>query len=94
MAFFALALVSLSMMAYATLARYKFNVLGATLFHLAVNLTSALVAGLVLSFNLPCMIAYGVIAAVIAAVVVLLRRDLFFARLAPGQATPGLNQEA
>jgi membrane protease YdiL (CAAX protease family) len=77
--FFGLALVALSIIAYATLARYQFNVLGATLFHLAINLTSALVAGLVLSFDLTFMVAYGVIAALVATVVVLLRRDQFLA---------------
>jgi membrane protease YdiL (CAAX protease family) len=81
MAFFALALVSLSIMAYAVLAEYEFNVLGATLFHLAINLTSALYAGLVLSFSMPLMIAYGVIAALMAAVVVFVRGELFFSRL-------------
>ena len=59
------------------------NGLGATLFHLAINLTSALAAGLVLSFSLPFMMAYGVIAAVIAAVVVFVRRDLFFGTPCP-----------
>jgi len=88
MAFFGLGLVSLSIMAYAVLAEYEFNVLGATLFHLAINLTAALVAGFVLSFNLPFMIAYGVIAALIAVVVVFVRRDLFFSRLASAGATP------
>jgi uncharacterized protein len=78
MAFFGLALVSLSIMAYAVLAEYEFNVLGATLFHLAINLTSALAAGLVLNFSLPFMIAYGVMAALIASAVVWVRRDLFF----------------
>jgi membrane protease YdiL (CAAX protease family) len=82
--------VSLSVMAYAALARYQFNVLGATLFHLAINLTAALVYGLVLSFSLPFAIAYGVIAVVIAAAVVLLRRDLFFAKLAPAEAAPSV----
>ncbi len=79
MAFFGLSLVSLSIMAYAVLAEYEFNVLGATLFHLAINLTSALVAGLVLGFSLPFMIAYGTIAALVAAIVVYVRRDLLFA---------------
>jgi len=94
MAFFGLGLVSLSIMAYAVLTEYEFNVLGATLFHLAINLTAALVAGFVLSFNLPFMIAYGVIAALIAVVVVFVRigirarRDLFFSRLASAGATP------
>jgi hypothetical protein len=71
-------MVSLSMMAHATLSEYRYNVLGAALFHLAINLTAALVAGLVLSFNLAFMVAYGLIAVLIAAVVVYLRRDLFF----------------
>jgi membrane protease YdiL (CAAX protease family) len=78
-AFFGLALVSLSVMAHAVLAEYAFNVVGATLFHLAINLTSALVAGLVLSFSLPFMAAYGLIGALVAAAVVWLRRDLIFA---------------
>jgi uncharacterized protein len=77
MAFFGLGLISLSVMAYAVLAEYKFNVLGATLFHLSINLTSALYAGLVLDFSLPFIIAYGVIAALVAAAVVFVRRDLF-----------------
>jgi membrane protease YdiL (CAAX protease family) len=80
MVFFGLGLVSLSIMAYAVLAEYEFNVLGATLFHLAINLSSALAAGLVLGFSLPFMIAYGTIAAVVAAVVVYVRREFFFAR--------------
>jgi membrane protease YdiL (CAAX protease family) len=75
--FFGLALVSLSIMAYALLSKYEFNVLGATLFHLAINLTSALFAGLVLNYNLPFMVAYGAISALVAAVVVFVRRDLF-----------------
>jgi hypothetical protein len=45
--FFGLAMVSLSLMAYATLSPYQFNVLGATPFHLAINLTAALVAAVV-----------------------------------------------
>ena len=73
-------------MAYAVLAEYEFNVLGATLFHLAINLTSALVAGLVLNFSLPFMIAYGAIAALIAAAVVFVRRDLFTSKLTSAQA--------
>jgi membrane protease YdiL (CAAX protease family) len=77
MAFFGLGLVSLSVMMYALLADYQFNVLGATLFHLAINLTSALAASLVVGFSLPFMIAYGTIAALIATVVVSVRRDLF-----------------
>jgi membrane protease YdiL (CAAX protease family) len=81
MAFFGLALVALSIMAYAVLAEYELNVLGATLFHLAINLTSAFAAGLVLGFSLPFMIAYGTIAALIAAAVVFLRRKLFFSKL-------------
>lgn len=83
-----LALVSLSVMAYAVLAEYAFNVVGATLFHLAINLSSALVAGLVLSFNLPFMIACGAIAALVAAVADWLRRDLFFARWASAEPAP------
>jgi membrane protease YdiL (CAAX protease family) len=88
MAFFGLALISQSMMMYALLAEYEFNVLGATLFHVAINLTSALHAGLMLSFSLPLMIAFGTIMAMIAAVVVFLRRELFFSKLAPAEATP------
>jgi hypothetical protein len=86
MAFFGLALVSLGIMAYAVLAEYEFNVLGAVLFHLAINLTSALAAGLVLGFSLPFMIAYGTIAAIVATVVVFVRRDLFFATLSSERA--------
>ncbi|MBN1248835.1 MAG: CPBP family intramembrane metalloprotease [Anaerolineae bacterium] len=78
MVFFGLALVALSVMAYAVLAEYQFNVLGSTLFHLAINLTSALVAGLVLTLSLPFMVSYGVIGALLAAAVVYARRDLFF----------------
>jgi membrane protease YdiL (CAAX protease family) len=78
MAFFGLGLVSLSIMAYAVLAEYEFNVLGATLLHLAINLTSAQYAGLILGFSLPLMIAFGTIAAIFAAVVVFVRRDQFF----------------
>jgi membrane protease YdiL (CAAX protease family) len=81
MAFMGLAFVSLSVMAYAALAEYELNVLGATVFHLAINLTAALVAGLVLSFSLPFAIAYGVIAALVAAGVVLARRELFFSKV-------------
>jgi membrane protease YdiL (CAAX protease family) len=79
MAFMSLAFVSLSVMAYAGLADYQFNVLGATVFHLAINLTAALVAGLVLSFSLAFAIAYGTIATLVAAAVVIVRRDVFFA---------------
>jgi hypothetical protein len=78
MAFFGLGLVSLSIMAYAVLAEYEFNVLGATLFHLAINLTSALYASLILNLNLPLMVTYGVAAALAAALVVFTRRNLFF----------------
>lgn len=91
MVFFGLVMFSMSIMAYATLAEYRFNVLGATLFHLAINLTSVLVAGLVQeSFSLPYMIAYGVIAAPIAALVVIARRELFFSKLAPAETTPSV----
>jgi membrane protease YdiL (CAAX protease family) len=85
--------VSLTIMAYAALADYAFNVLGATVFHLAINLTAALVAGLVLSFRLPFVIAYSVIAALIAAAVVFQRRDLFFNKLAPAESAPRAAQE-
>jgi membrane protease YdiL (CAAX protease family) len=77
MAFAGLAFVSLSVMLYALLAEYEFNVAGATLFHLGINLTAALTTGLVLSLSLSFMAAYGVIAALVAAGVVWLRRDLF-----------------
>jgi membrane protease YdiL (CAAX protease family) len=77
--FFALGTVSLSVMAYALLAEYEFNVLGATLFHLGTNLGTTLFYGHVLSFTLPLMVAYGTIAAALAAVVMWLRRDLFSA---------------
>jgi membrane protease YdiL (CAAX protease family) len=90
MAFYGLSLVSFSVMAYAVLAEYKFNVLGATVFHLAINLTSVLYAGLLLSFTLSFMIAYATIAAAIAAGVVLVRREVFFSRLAANEAVPGL----
>ena len=46
-------------------------------------MTGILQAGLVLSFNLPFMIAYGVIAALIAAAVVFVRRELFFSSRHP-----------
>jgi len=81
MAFMGLAFISLSIMAYAVLAEVEFNVLGAALFHLGINLTAVLIAGLLLSFSLPFAIAYGVIAALIAGVVVYARRELFFSRL-------------
>lgn len=81
MAFFGLTMISLSIMAYATLAEYEFNVLGVTVFHIAINLTSAMFAGLVLSFSLPFMVAYSVFAALIAAGVVFVRRELFFSPL-------------
>jgi hypothetical protein len=90
MAFYGLSLVSFSVMAYAVLAEYKFNVLGATVFHLAINLTSALYASLLLSFTLSFMIAYATIAAAIAAGVVLVRRKLFFSKSAANEAVPGL----
>jgi membrane protease YdiL (CAAX protease family) len=85
MAFMGLAFVSLSVMAYAALADYQFNVLGATVFHLAINLTASLVAGLVLNFSLSFAIAYGTISALVAATVVVLRRDVFFAEQALAQ---------
>jgi membrane protease YdiL (CAAX protease family) len=88
MAFFGLGLVSLSVTMYALLAEYQFNVLGATLFHLAINLTSALAAGLVLSFSLPFMITYGVVAAVLASVALWMRRDLLFSRRPSAEARP------
>jgi membrane protease YdiL (CAAX protease family) len=79
--FHGLAVISLTVMAYALLCEHRFNVLGATLFHLATNVGSALSYSLLLGeFDLPFMIAYGLIAALIAAVVVVLRRDLFFLR--------------
>jgi membrane protease YdiL (CAAX protease family) len=78
MIFMGLAFVSLSVMAYAALSEVEFNVLGATLFHLAINLTSALFVGLISSFSLSFAIAYGVIAALVAAVVVFVRREVFF----------------
>jgi hypothetical protein len=65
-------------------------VLGATVFHLAINLTSALYASLLLSFTLSFMIAYATIAAAIAAGVVLVRRKLFFSKSAANEAVPGL----
>lgn len=90
MAFYGLSLVSLSVMAYAVLAEYKFNVLGATVFHLAINLINALYADLLLSFNLSFMIAYAVIAALVAAGVILARRELFFPTLSASKAVPNL----
>jgi hypothetical protein len=47
----------------------EFNALGAPPCHLVINLTSAQVAGLVVSFGLPHIVAYGVIAALIATAV-------------------------
>jgi len=93
MTFMGLTYISLTILAYAALADYAFNVLGATVFHLAINLTAALFAGLVLSFSLPFVIAYSAIAALVAAAVVLLRRDLFFNELAPAKAARRAAQE-
>jgi membrane protease YdiL (CAAX protease family) len=81
--FFGLSNISLSAMAHATLSEYRYNVLGATLFHVAINLGSTLTFALVQRFDLRFMIAYGLVAALVAAVVVLLRRDLFLNR--PGR---------
>ena len=81
MAFMALAFISFTIMAYTALAEYQFNVLGATVFHLAINFTAMLYAGLVQRFSLPFAVAYGLIAVLIAAAVVGIRRDLFFSKL-------------
>lgn len=89
MLFFGLVMISMSTMAYAVLAVYQFNVLGATIFHLVINLASVLVAGLVQeSFSLPYMMAYGVIVAVIAVAAVLARRELFLSKLKSAKAAP------
>ena len=82
-AFAGLGLVSQSIMVYALLAEHEFNVLGAVLFHLVISLTSDLSVSLVLGLSLTFMMAYGLIAALVTAVVVIVRRELPFARLAP-----------
>lgn len=86
LAFAGLALISLSIMMYALLAEHEFNVLGATVFHLTINLTAALSVGWLSGLNLVFMIAYSVIAALMAAGVVLVRRDLFLRPLARPEA--------
>lgn len=75
------AFVSFSVMMHAILAEYEFNVAGATLFHLGINLTSALYANLLQSFNMPLAIAFSLVAALFAAATVAWRRDLFFKRV-------------
>ena len=82
-AFAGLGLVSQSIMVYALLAEHEFNVLGAVLFHLVISLTSDLSVSLVLGLSLTFMMAYGLIAALVTSVVVIVRRELPFARLAP-----------
>jgi hypothetical protein len=81
-AFFGLALVSMSIMLAALLAPYRYNVLGASLFHLCINLTAALCGTLLLGLSLPFMAAYGLIAALVAAAVVYAQRGMFFPRRA------------
>jgi hypothetical protein len=73
-AFAGLGLVSQSIMVYALLAEHEFNVLGAVLFHLVTSLTSDLSVTLVLGLSLTFMMAYGLIAALVTAVVVIVRR--------------------
>jgi len=62
----------MSFMLHTLLAEYEFNVVGATLFHLAVNIATAPSFGLIQNLSLSFMIAYGVSAALVAVAVVLL----------------------
>lgn len=74
----ALAFVAYSLMLHALLADAKYNLLGATVFHLAVNLVSTLSFSLLLDLNLGFAIVYTTATVLVAAVLVYLRRDLFF----------------
>jgi membrane protease YdiL (CAAX protease family) len=80
MAFAGLAFVSFSVMLYALLAGYQFNVLGATLFHVGINLAGALSFSFIEDLSLPFMMIYALVATLLAAAVVFARRDLFFAQ--------------
>jgi len=86
MAFAALAFVSMSFMLHTLLAEYEFNVVGATLFHLAVNIATAPSFGLIQNLSLSFMIAYGVSAALVAVAVVLLLGGL--RAVLPGTSRP------
>lgn len=82
-AFASLGLVSQSIMVHALLAEHELNVLGAVLFHLVISLTSDLSVSLVLGLSLIFLMTDGLLGALVTAVVVIVRRELPFARLAP-----------
>lgn len=83
--FFALvtiAFIALSVVMYALLAEYKFNVLGASLFHLGINVGSTLVATtLAEDLSLAVAALFATVHVLAAVAIVARKRELFFATL-------------
>jgi len=76
--FFALVLVSQSVVLYAFIRSTGFSVLLATIFHWAFNLINLTILDVI--YETTYMMVSGIVWAIAAAVVVFMRRDLFFHR--------------
>jgi membrane protease YdiL (CAAX protease family) len=75
--FLALLISSYSVVIYALVQDTGFNVLLATIFHLSINLTNLLFLDVI--YETPFMMVNGLVWAVVAAVVVLMKKDIFLA---------------
>lgn len=76
----AVAFVANTIMMYGLLADAKFNVAGATVYHVAINLSTFLALELLLETSMTQMVLWAVASVALAAGVVYWRRDAFFRR--------------
>ena len=76
--FLALLIVSYSIVIYALVHDTDFNVLLASIFHLAINVSNLLFLDVI--YELPFMMINSLVWAVLAVIVVLRKRDVFFGR--------------
>lgn len=74
LAVLAISFMAMSVTMQSLLADYEYNVLGAALFHLGINLGSLLIFGLLLAFDLPFLLIYTGLAVLIAVITVLTLR--------------------
>ena len=79
--FFALMLISYSIVIYALVQDIHFNILLATIFHLAINLSNLLFLNVI--YETSFMALNALVWAIVAAVTVFLKRDLFLASIIP-----------
>jgi len=75
--FLTLSIISYSVVIYALVQDTGFNVLLATIFHLSINLSNLLFLDVI--YETPFMMVNGLVWAVVAAIVVLMKRDIFLA---------------